>query len=70
MSKHEVMVHIWPDTRDWAAAMRSLGRSAQQFKRNIATRPISAERFEIQAIGRREMAGAIAEFKARNGVGG
>lgn len=70
MSKHKVMVHIWPDTRDWAAAIRSLTRSAQQFNRNIATRPVSAERLEIQAIGRREMAGAIAEFKARIGVSG
>lgn len=45
-------------------AARSMTRGLRQRQRNILTRPLSPERREIQAIGRREMAEAIAWFKA------
>lgn len=50
------------------AFVRSMNRDIRQMQRDRATRPISDERREIQAIGRREMTAAVAEFKARNGV--
>lgn len=49
-----------------AEAGRRFSREIQQSRRNMLTGPISDERREIQAIGRREMAEAIAWFRARN----
>lgn len=49
--------------RSMAAASRAAGRSMRQAQRNAATGPLSDERREIQAIGHREMAGAIEWFR-------
>lgn len=51
--------------RDQAmAGARAANRGIRQMQRNMLTGPLSDERREIQAIGRRQMAEAIAEFKA------
>lgn len=72
-------IEIMPDISKFTAGMkravlaaekmgRSVNRHFAQIRRNQATGPLSDERREIQAIGRREMAEAVDWFRARIGA--
>lgn len=58
-----IAVTVTADVRKFSAAMRSMARTVGTVLRNLASRPVSQERKEIQAIGRREMNAAIERFR-------